>query len=1194
MERLSEIHESRRPKVEKILQKLSTGEWESWNAGKKSGFKSWIEDEGGRKIFTFYFSELNLLLIWTRKWSVNLLGRVKEKYPSGIYESSSELPFKPHIIISVSEETEKPESDYFFEKKNYVEKNGLNQERAFHELEPQEQLAYGEELYILSKSKIGDLLSGVQKGLPLHMSEEQVEALEASEGPYLVSGAAGSGKTIVIIHWLMINLLKSRDKGGQEPPEQLFATFNERLRNKAYEEFHKMLPKDSQNPRVRFLAYWNLLDEIVKSAGIQEKFPEDKEMTFERFMEDFSWTVQVKEVDPVLLWDEIRSVIKGSVQAKSQNLIELSEYEKLGKDWCKTPESLRKKYYEEAERYQEHLREERMWDELDLVKECLSHLEEAPKFEKIACDEAQDLAPIEVMLLVRLLENQDISNLFLTGDRAQVVNPSGFRWGKIKWLLYGENPEKRIPDPYILRRNYRSSKEIVRLVNSVLSVRRGLLRDTISKLHQTPLKTGGINPVTLTEHPLDVLTEGYSNPNQSLVLVKTPEEKEMLNDELGNAAESVTLLTVEEAKGLQYSRVLLWNFFTPRHAQITENDWKKVFIPEKRRKLKEDIKTASIIPYALSYEFNLLHVGLTRARQRLFVYDKDAQMALPRLVEETNGDFLRLDNDSFADWWEKDKPVVAEDEREAGERLLKRDTKQARIHLKLAADKFKEEKDFTSAGECLEKAELFEEAADVYATAGKEEKKLEMKGFQFEKRGKWHEAGESFRELGNKRVELGKGLNASESFMKAEEFYKGAGEKELATDVALKSAECLPPEANRRKAIRFADAAEVARTCSIKKAIKALEDAISEAIEARNKGEEYIYAQPINIWIADTYNKIAHLSKELGDFKKGGSSAKKAAGHFKGDSKYQSYRESLRLSVELYIEAGEILKSEKIRGKLGKAVKPSTERGKIQTKIHDIEDWWEHFANSYAEKDEMENYAETILELSDLLSERNQQKDAFRHLQNAKERCLEDNRTQIAEKLIKRYIQIAEDSRKWPKAASGYESYAELCRAEEEFEKAGGYYLEAGGVNLKIGETSSAGEFFRQGENLYSKTLIENRRKLGWYCFRDVALDNYLSAQHYQLAAEWVKKSASYFNQERQDSLKELRGLRKRKKEVGDLNSCGWVQLCIACIYGELSRIGGSSESAKKRFEKAKRFFEDGDDPEAKRIAEKIEKSYYQ
>ncbi len=259
--RLGQVPSAGRHQVRDTLRGLASGDWEQWGKADAVQFASWREEGDGDELFSFAVPQVGTLL-WQRAWSVDLLGRLA--YPLGAPDRAPEFRFQ-------------------FDGRLYKEEPGLELDDTWRRGEPQDLVAYSEELYLLSPNIIDDVLSGEQRGLPLHLSEEQLRILTVP-GPVLLSGEAGSGKTSVITQWLVINHLRHQELRPRptEPLHQVFVTFSPRLREHTQFEFQTMLPKTARDHRTRFSTYRELLEGILELAGERHRYPAANEMTFEQ------------------------------------------------------------------------------------------------------------------------------------------------------------------------------------------------------------------------------------------------------------------------------------------------------------------------------------------------------------------------------------------------------------------------------------------------------------------------------------------------------------------------------------------------------------------------------------------------------------------------------------------------------------------------------------------------------------------------------------------------------------------------------------------------------------------------------------------------------------------------------------------------------------------------------------------------
>src|SRR5262249_2558037 len=112
--------------------------------------------------------------------------------------------------------------------------------------------------------------------------------------------------------------------------------------------------------------------------------------------------------------------------------------------------------------------EQRFFRELDLAWNAEKRIRDSgakhfQDFDCIAVDEAQDLTPIESLVIVDLAAAAD-GHLLVSGDEAQTVRPTDFEWGWFQDLLHFRLSS---PTEFKLQTNLRSPRRIATLVNRV-------------------------------------------------------------------------------------------------------------------------------------------------------------------------------------------------------------------------------------------------------------------------------------------------------------------------------------------------------------------------------------------------------------------------------------------------------------------------------------------------------------------------------------------------------------------------------------------------------------------------------------------------------------------------------------------------------------------------------------------------------
>jgi len=269
--------------------------------------------------------------------------------------------------------------------------------------------------------------------LDLSLSPEQYKIVE-QDLPLFLAGSAGSGKTTIALYHAVKTTLNIQQQGLNQTVA--YVTYNKHLRDYAERVIQQIYPLEKL-PNLKLFNYQSLCEDLgIKTPD----FLPTHQVTQQKFINEFFQhrPRDKKSIDPIALWQEIRHLIKGSVSANQQtnHLISKDDYHQKCTHFREKWELI----YELAQEYQTWLNNKEYWDEIDLTHLILKNRNrEKYEYNFLYCDEVQDLTEIQINLLLRLLhppDNHQFPNFFFTGDTAQIINPSGFSWKKIKAVLY--------------------------------------------------------------------------------------------------------------------------------------------------------------------------------------------------------------------------------------------------------------------------------------------------------------------------------------------------------------------------------------------------------------------------------------------------------------------------------------------------------------------------------------------------------------------------------------------------------------------------------------------------------------------------------------------------------------------------------------------------------------------------------------
>lgn len=287
-----------------------------------------------------------------------------------------------------------------------------------------------------------------------------------------------------------------------------------------------------------------------------------------------------KEFDPMLVWLEIQSFIKGSEFAIEKGTsLSFTEYKDVGNRMAPNFSSHRDVIYKLYVKYCRFVRNSRhsnyLFDECDLVLDLHNRLKRtgdvAWSIHSVYIDEVQDFTQAELSIFIRCC--RDPNSMFFTGDTAQsIMRGIAFRFQDLRSCfhrIHSRVPYIGVPEePLKLTINYRSHSGILKLAGSVIDLISEFFKDSIDHLPDDEGMFPGPMPVFLDsceEKDLSLLLSTNKRECSAIefgahqvILVQSKEAKDRLPDILKGAI----ALTIFEAKGLEFDDVLLYNFFT--------------------------------------------------------------------------------------------------------------------------------------------------------------------------------------------------------------------------------------------------------------------------------------------------------------------------------------------------------------------------------------------------------------------------------------------------------------------------------------------------------------------------------------------------------------------------------------------------------------------------------------------------------
>ncbi|CAG8502109.1 4772_t:CDS:10 [Ambispora gerdemannii] len=261
---------------------------------------------------------------------------------------------------------------------------------------------------------------------------------------------------------------------------------------------------------------------------------------------------------------------------------------------------------------------------------------------EIYIDECQDNQIVDLGLILKIFDRVD--SIFLAGDIAQcIAKGSSFRFQDIRALMYkweltriqanNISQSTMKPNQFELNVNYRSHNGILRLAASIIDLIWDFFPESIDCLSRERGEVGGPRPIVFkgfqaeTFHfnvfPINKKTGKYIEFGaEQVIIVRDEVSKLRLQSLIGKAG---LIMTVYEAKGMEFNDVLLYNFFTDSPGG---QKW-RLILSALDNQSERVPKFSHEKHYMLSSELKHLYVAVTRARRHIWIFDEKNERIEP-------------------------------------------------------------------------------------------------------------------------------------------------------------------------------------------------------------------------------------------------------------------------------------------------------------------------------------------------------------------------------------------------------------------------------------------------------------------------------------------------------------------------------------------------------------------------------------
>lgn len=467
----------------------------------------------------------------------------------------------------------------------------------------------------LVRYKAGDLL-----GFLLRLDEDQRKLTRyALKGPTMVRGGAGTGKSTVALYRVQ-ELLERPSATGRE--RVLFTTYTQALLTVTKQLLEQLLTAE-QFARVTVATCDQVARRIIETRrkigeiepgwesrkrlkALQDGYSDPAASAFEArlqrraldrlsteyIQEEFDWIIEGRDIRSLEDYLPAPRPGRGVAFQKRTRQVVWGLYEQFARGSVK-------------ERFQ------------SLRKEALAIASSdswSGHFDCVLVDEAQDLSPVSLALMAEICEQPE--GLFFAADNKQSLYSRNYSWSSAHPRL---NFRGRTS---ILKRNYRSTREIDRAAFGVLRPEEGEKLKVSTSIHEGPLPVlvEGIASDSVSSWIARFIRQMarhlHLKPSASAVLVPAKDIGEAVAEGLrdeglqaqffaGRAidlkADVVCVLTLHAAKGLEFPIVVVGGLEAGTYP------------------VADDFDDEGLFEERVRHERRLLYVGLTRAMRGLML-----------------------------------------------------------------------------------------------------------------------------------------------------------------------------------------------------------------------------------------------------------------------------------------------------------------------------------------------------------------------------------------------------------------------------------------------------------------------------------------------------------------------------------------------------------------------------------------------
>lgn len=425
-----------------------------------------------------------------------------------------------------------------------------------------------------------------------YLNESQFDCLKVLGKPVIISGCAGSGKTMIGIYKLILN--------NELNIKSAYITYSPLLKSKAKTYFDKF--KKCENNSIDFLC---INEFCAEKLGVNpEKIIEYS--NFEKWFLETCYRFNDFNLSTIIIYNEINNINMYKENYKHDGFSD------------KEIQFIKTIY----NRYETWIKMNGYIDEIRLIEMIVNESNEnkinLPKYDFVFVDEIQDFRNSHLQLIYNISNIKE--NIVFAGDINQTINNSNFDFKILKSYFYKNHIayEERF-----INKNYRNSSGVVDFINKLIDLRVKNIGKSKSEydLHEECIREGKkpyIIPCKIEN--IRKLVEEVNERDYCAIVVPTYVEKHQFVVEGANEGR---VFTIEEIKGLEYKNIFCVNFIS-----TYKNYWKL-------------IKKGSNQSY-LRHFSNLLYVAITRGVNIVGFLERDTNIVKNLFGKESVEDLKEI------------------------------------------------------------------------------------------------------------------------------------------------------------------------------------------------------------------------------------------------------------------------------------------------------------------------------------------------------------------------------------------------------------------------------------------------------------------------------------------------------------------------------------------------------------------------